>query len=73
MARRTAKARGKCPYCGKVNVSISISVRKDGGVNAVWNTHTGMYADPKTGKTLKCSGSKKALPNRDIPPMGSWT
>lgn len=72
MARRTAKARGKCPYCNKSNVRISISVRKAGGVDAKWNVHDGMYADPKTGKNVRCEGSGKALPNNKIPPMSTW-
>ena len=72
MARRTAKARGKCPYCNKQNVRISISVRSSGGVNAKWNVHDGMYVDSKTGKNERCKGSGKALPNRDIPPMSTW-
>lgn len=73
MARRTAKARGKCPYCNKANVSMSIKVRSSGGVDAKWGVHGGLHANPKTGRALNCSGSGKAVANRNIPPMDTWT
>lgn len=72
MARRTQHARGMCPFCGKLNVVMTIEVRREGGVTAKWGTHGGMHADPKTGKTLNCSGSGKKIENRKIPPMSAW-
>jgi hypothetical protein len=52
---------------------MSIEVRREGGVTAKWGTHKGMYVDPKSGKALDCTGSKKPIPNRNIPPMDRWT
>lgn len=71
MARRTAKARVKCPYCNKKNVRLSIAVRDGGGVTGTLNTHDGMYVDAD-GKNERCSGSGQTIPNRDIPPMSTW-
>lgn len=73
MARRTAKAKVKCPYCNKANVSLSIAVRDGGGVTGTLNTHKGMFVDPKSGESIACNGSGKTIPNRDIPPMNKWT
>ena len=72
MARRTAKARVKCPYCNKANVRLSIAVRSGGGVTGTLNVHKGMYVNPDTGESLDCTGSGKTIPNRDIPPMSTW-